>query len=196
MFYLLKTLMYIEVLVIAGLLIFRWALNSGYRPIVSGKLAAIVLTTPIIALLSGNVYILFLYLTLIVAFNSRSRLELAGVFLFLLPSVPLLSVETSVAGNYLFAFSTVAAMGMGALLGALITPARILKTSFRYDVAIWFLIGLLIFIDNRFASVTIVLRSLALQILLVAAPYLLISRSTRHLPMLNNYCCVGVWALQ
>lgn len=181
MFYLLKTLMYIDVLVAAGLLIFRWALTARHRSLVSGKLAAIVLATPVVALFSGNVYLLFLYLALVVAFNSRSRLELAGVFLVLLPSTPLLSIETSVAGTYLFAFSTVAAMGFGALVGTVVTRARGPRTLFRYDAAVWILVVLFVFIDTRFASGTVVLRSLVPQILLLAAPYLLVSRAARSL---------------
>ena len=181
MLYLVKTLTYIDVLITAGLLLFRWALISRYRPLVSGKLAAIVLTTPVIALFSGSVYFLFFYLVLVVAFNSRSRLELAGMFLFLLPSVPLLSIETSVAGIYLFAFSTVTSMGLGALIGTLVTRTRASKPPFRYTAAVWFLVGLLVFIDTRFTSSTVVLRSLALQILLLAAPYLLVSRAARSL---------------
>jgi hypothetical protein len=181
MFYLLKTLMYIDVLIAAGLLLFRWALTGQYRALVSGKLAAIVLTTPVVALFCGNVYYLFLYLAAVVAFNSRSRLELAGVFLFLLPSTPLLSLETEIAGVYLFAFSTVVAMGLGALLGTLVTRARGPRTLLRYDAAVWFLVILFVFIDNRFASATLMLRSLALQILVIVAPYLLISRAARSM---------------
>ena len=181
MSYQLKILVYIDVLVIVGLILFRSALSNRYRFLVSGKLAIIVLTTPMVALLCGNVFIFFLYLTLIVAFNSRSRLELAGVFLFLLPSVPLLSIETGVGGIYLFAFSTVTAMGLGALVGAGVTPARGSSTLFRYDAAVWLLVVVIVFIDTRFGSPTLVLRSLGLQTLLLAAPYLLINRASRNI---------------
>jgi hypothetical protein len=181
MLYLLKTLMYIDALVAAGLLVFRWALVPRYRPLVSGKLAAIMLTTPAIALLGGNVYRLFLYLVLVVAFNSRSRLELAGVFLVLLPSVPLLSIETEAAGTYLFAFSTVVAMGFGALIGTALTRPRGPHRLLRYDLAVLFLIGLFTFIDNRFAGGTVVLRSVAANALNLAPAYLLVSRAARNL---------------
>ena len=181
MFYLLKTLLYIDVLLAVGLLVFRWALVGRYRALVSGKLAAIVLITPVVALFSGNVYLLFLYLAAVVSFNSRSRLELAGVFLFLLPSTPLLSIETTFAGTYLFAFSTVTAMGLGALVGTVATRPRGPRTPLRYDAAVWFLVVLFIFIDNRFASTTVVLRSVAPQVLALAAPYLLVSRAARNL---------------
>lgn len=179
MLYLLKTLSYIDVLVATGLLVFRWALIPRLRPLISSKLAVIVLTTPVIALFSHNVYVFFLYLVIVVAFNSRSRLELAGVFLFILPSVPLLPIQTGIAGTYLFEFSTVAAMGLGALLGTLVTRQRASQTLVRYDAAAWFLVILFVFIDNRFASTTVILRSLALQILLLIAPYLLIVRAAR-----------------
>lgn len=181
MLFLLKTLFYIDALLAAGLILFRWALLPRYRTLVSGKLAAIALTTPAVALLCGNVYLLFLYLALVVAFNSRSRLELAGVFLFLLPSAPLLAIETQVAGTYLFSFSTVAAIGAGALVGTMVTRAQGPRTLPRYDAAVLFLVVLFVFIDNRFASVTVVLRSLAPQMLMLVAPYLLVSRAARSL---------------
>ena len=179
MLYLLKTLGYIDVLVAAGLLLFRWALLPQHKGLVSVKLATIALTTPAVALLCGNVNLLFLYLAVVVAFNSRSRLELAGVFLFLLPSMPMLSIETNIAGVYLFAFSTMVAMSLGALVGTLATRPRGMRTLPRYDAAIWFLVGLLTFIDDRFSGGTIVLRALTLNTLLLAAPYLLVSRAAR-----------------
>ena len=181
MLYLLKTLIYIEVLITAGLVLFRWALLPQHRGVVSTKIAAIVLTTPAVALLCGNVNLLFSYLAVIVAFNSRSRLELAGVFLFLLPSTPMLSIEMSVAGVYLFLFSTAAAMSLGALVATIVTKAQGPRRLQRYDAAICFLIGLFIFIDNRFTGGTIVLRALVTNTLLFAAPYLLVSRAARSL---------------
>ena len=181
MHYFLKTLIYIDVLIAAGLIIFRWALTSRYCSIVSAKIAVIALTTPVVALLSGNAVFYFSYLTLLVAFNSRSRLELAGIFLFLISSTPLLDFPAQVHGVYLFTLSALVAMGMGALIGTFATKRPVTRSIMRYDVAIWFLVGLFMFIADREPNATNALRILSFNVLTIAAPYILLSRAARNI---------------
>jgi len=179
MFYFLKTLFFIDVLMVVGLLLFRWALAPRHRGLVSGKLAALALVTPVVALFCGNIFLFCLYLVLVVAFNSRSRPELAGVYLFLLPLMPVLTRETGVGGIYLLAVSTVAAMGLGALIGAAVTGGKRAPTLPRYDMAMWALVVLFIFMYNRNGSPTLLLRGLVIYLLAFAGPYLLVSRAGR-----------------
>lgn len=129
MLYLLKILLFIEVLMTIGLLLFRWALARDGRgsvsAIVPGRLYVLALLTPVVALFCGNIYLFCLYLAAAVAFSARSRPELAGTYLFLLPLTPILSVEAGVGGIYLLEVSSAFAMGLGALVGFAITgPAR------------------------------------------------------------------------
>ena len=85
MLYLLKTLFVIDALMVIGLVLFRWALPISRRDIVSGKIITLALLTPAVALFGHNVYVFFAYLTLILAFRSKSRKELAATYVFILP---------------------------------------------------------------------------------------------------------------
>lgn len=179
MIYLLKTLIVIDVLMAVGLVVFRWALVPRHRGLVSGKLAALALLTPAVALFCGNVYLFCLYLVVVVAFASRRRAELAGTYLFLLPLMPMLTVETGVGGIYLLTVSAATAMGLGALIGFMTTGGRA-ATLPRYDVAMWLLVILFVFIYNRNGNPTVLLRGFTTYVLAFAGPYLLVSRAARN----------------
>lgn len=179
MLYLLKTLFFIDVLMVIGLLLFRWALLPPNRSLVSGKLFALALLTPVVALFCGNLYLFCLYLVLVVAFNSRSRTELAGVYLFLLPLMPILSTETGVGGIYLLVVSIVSATGLGALIGVLTTGGRRAATLLRYDLAMWTLVVLFVFMYNRYGNPTVLLRGTVTYLLAFVGPFLLVSRAGR-----------------
>ena len=194
MLFLLKTLIVIEALMAIGLLVFRWALAPALRRVVSPKLWALALITPAVALVCGNIDLFYLYLTLAVAFNARSRTELAGTYLFLLPLMPMLTAQTVVGGVYLFAMSAVLAMGLGALIGALVTGSRRSLTLGRYDLAICAILGIFIFIYDRDGSATSILREAVLQVLAFAGPYLLVSRAVRDRADLDHLVarlCLG-----
>jgi O-antigen ligase len=177
MLYLLKTLFVIEALMVIGLVLFRWALAPKNRGIVSFKIVALALLTPAVALFSGNYYIFCGYLVLAVAFNSRSRSELAATYVFLLPLMPLLSLEVGVGGVYLFAVSALVAMNLGALIGLVVTSKSKTLTLGRYDLGIAVIAMTFVFIYNRDTSFTSVLRGFSINIIEFAGPYLLISRA-------------------
>ena len=179
MLYLLKTLFVIDVLVATGLLLFRHALAPRYRGVVTGKLVAVALLTPAVALFCGNINLFYLYLAAVIAFNSRSQNELAGALVFMLPSVPLLGTSMVVGGVYLLDASTVIAMGLGALIGFLVTRGRKLPGRARYDTAMWVLVGIFTFIYNHNPEFTDLLREVTVNLLTVAGPYLLVSRAAR-----------------
>lgn len=177
MLYLLKTLFVIDALMVIGLMLFRWALAPQYRALVSLNVVVLALLTPVVALFCHNLYIFFGYLILAVAFNSRSRVELAGSYVFLLPLMPLLSLQIGAGGIYLLAISAVFAMNLGALLGLLVTSKRRTLTLTRYDLAFVAVIAIFIFIYNRDATLTSVLRGFTANIVEFGGPYLLVSRA-------------------
>jgi len=177
MLYLLKTLFVIDALMLIGLVLFRWALVPKNRGIVSFKIVALALLTPVVALFSGNLYIFCGYLVMAVAFNSRSRSELAATYVFLLPLMPLLSLQVGVGGIYLFAVSAVMAMSSGALIGLIITLKRKTLTLGRYDLAFVVIVAIFIFIYNRDATFTGILRGFTVNIIEFGGPYLLVSRA-------------------
>ena len=176
MLILLKTLIALDGLLAIGLVLFRYALAPQYRSIVSGKIVALALLNPAVALFCGNFYAFCAYLMLIVAFNSRSRAELAATFVFLLPLTPGMAQETGIGGIYLFAISVILAMSSGALIGFLTTSGRRFYAQPRIDIAMLLLVGIFLYIYNRDLSFTGLLRGLTTNILGFVGPYLLISR--------------------
>ncbi|MEH3158307.1 MAG: O-antigen ligase family protein [Sphingomonas taxi] len=176
MLFLLKTLVAIEFLIVVSLVTFRYLLAPQYRDIVTPKIAILALTTPVVALFCGNIYLFCAWLTAITAFNSRSRAELAATYVFLLPMVPILSVETAAGSLYLFAISAVSAMNLGALIGFAITPGGKSLAQPRYDVSILLMMAIFLFIYNRDAGLTAILRGLTVNLLDFAGPYLLVTR--------------------
>ena len=144
MLHLLKMLIFVDLLVAAGLIAVRWSLPPDHRALVSGKLAAIALTTPAIALLSGDVRLFLLYLAVVTAFNARSRVELAGTVLALSPAMLLLLKEAP-AHTRLIALGMVAAIGVGALVGRLASRRgvrRLDRAPARHRAASWIVVGL------------------------------------------------------
>ena len=195
MLYLLKTLVVIETLMVIGLLLFRWALAPKNRGVVSGKIVALALLTPAVALFSGNLYIFCGYLVLAVAFNSRSRPELAATYVFLLPLMPLLSVQVGFGSVYLLAVSAVLAMNLGALIGLIANSSKRTLTLGRYDLGLAAIIMTFVFIYNRDASFTGILRGFTVNIIEFGGPYLLISRALGTLEdiewLLTRLCLGG-----
>lgn len=196
MLYLLKTLFVIDTLMVIGLVLFRWALTPSYKHVVSKNIVALALLTPVVALFCGNIYLFCAYLAVAVAFNSRSRAELAGAFVFIIPMMPILSVETGIGSVYLLAISAVLAMGLGALIGYAITSGRGSMSVPRYDLAVSAITLLFVFIYNRDPSLTTLLRGLTVNVLSFVGPYLLVSRSLRNVQdierLLLRFCMGGM----
>ena len=179
MFFFLKNLFVIEGLLIIGMMVCRYVFAKHASQVVSAKMIAITLATPIVGLFAGNVYIFYAYLACVVAFNSRSRTELAATYVAVLPAVPALSSETEVMGVYLAAFSTILAMNFGALLGALITSPKRMPTTRLFDGCIIAIILIFFYIDGREVSATALLRGVSVNVISFAGPFLLLSRGVR-----------------
>ena len=182
MFVNIKTLVVIELLLIAGLALYRFALLPGQRRIVSTKVAVVILLMPSVAVLSGQIYVYFAFLIIVVAFSSRSRAELGSVFLLMLPMTPVLSFESSVGGTYIVPWSAPLSMFLGALIGFFVTRSRRAATRRSFDGAAVLLVLLFTYISTRDISATAAFRLAAVAVLNTAGPYLLLSRavSTRE----------------
>lgn len=180
MLYLIKIFFYIEILMVIGLGLFRYALAPRYRSVVSASTVTLALLTPVVALFCGNFYLFCAYLMLAVAFSSRSRAELAGNFAFLLPLMPILAIETGVGSIYLLPVTTVLAMSLGTLIGFVVTSNAKSLAVGRYDAGMLALIGMIMFTASRDASVTSVLRALTVNVIVWVGPYLLVSRAIRN----------------
>lgn len=181
---LLKSLLYIEGLLLIALTLFRWALVPRHREIVSAKFFGLALFTPIVALFCGNVLIFWLYLVLAVAFTSRARFEVAGAYLFLLPQMPGLEKQVGFGGMYLGQLSSALAMGLGALIGAAVAGAgpgrRELRTLPRYDLGVFGIVLIFMFVYDHDLNGNGLVRGLAQELFGVIGPFLLISRSVKR----------------
>ena len=141
MFYFIKTLTYVDVLIAAGLILLRWTLVPRCRALVSNRLCAIALTMPAVAL-SGNLYLFYLYLAAIAAITIHSRFEFAASILSLCLSTLLLFREQHTHPIYIIVTLMLIALGMGTLLG---TP-KIYRNRLLYRLGAlsWIFISLLV----------------------------------------------------
>jgi len=194
MLYIIKTLFYIVVLLSIPLLAYRWALRPEYSKVITPKIFLIVISVPFVALLSGNPFIFFAYLTIVTAFNSRFKLDLAGTYLLLLPTMPALTMDTGVGSIYLLSLSSIAAMGFGALIGALTARSPRVKSPGFYDLCVLALIIMFVFMYNRNGNFTVLLRGLTTYTIAFAGPFLLIrgcANNTRDIEGLLLRLCAG-----
>jgi len=127
-------------------------------------------------LFSGSFYIFFAYLVLVMAFPVRSRPDICAAFLVMAPMLPYLHTETEIGGIYLFPFSTLNMIGLGALIGFLF--AKRIKTQAKpyLDVLAFLLVALISYIDVRDMTLTGAIRYIIDQCFIMGVPYLLFSR--------------------
>lgn len=196
MLYVIKTLFYIVALLLIPLVAYRWALRSEYKHLITPKIIILIISVPFIALLNHNPFIFFTYLVIITAFNSRSKSELAGTYLLLLPTMPALTMDTGFGGIYLLSLSSMAAMGFGALIGSFLSKSPRVSPSGFYDLCIVVLIIIFTFIYNRDGNYTVLLRGLTTYIIAFAGPFLLVSRSTNNIRdiegLVLRFCAGGM----
>lgn len=194
MLYIIKTLFYIVVLLLASLLAYRWALRPDYKKLITPKIVLIVISVPFFALLNNNPYVFFAYLAIITAFNSQSKQDLAGTYLLLLPTMPSLTMDTGVGGIYLLNLSSIAAMGLGALVGSFVARSPRVRSPAFYDLCVLTLIAMFVFIYNRDGNLTVLLRGLTTYVIAFAGPFLLIrgcAKDSRDIEGLLVRLCAG-----
>ena len=187
MLYTFKTLFYVEGLMVLGLVLFKMALNPYAKKLISPKIWLVSLIIPCVALFCSNVYVLFLTLSIMAILGSRSRAGIAGSYVFMLPLTPMLLVETRAGSVYLFAFSTAAALGLGALIGYLTSAGYRARPLLRYDLAFTFVIALFILTEDRDLGASGILRLITTYSVLYVGPYLLISRGIRTVKDVENF---------
>ena len=182
----LKSLAYIEMLLILGILLFRTALRPTNRSIIGSKAVTLTLLTPVVALTCGNALIFYLYLMSAVAFTSRSRSELCATYLMMLPLTPALGQEIGAGGAYLLPLSTIFAMNFGALLGfSFLQRERVAWRGILDFGAVMFVV-LFVYIDGRDLGLTSFLRSSIVFVVQLGAPYIVMSRGVARREDVNR----------
>lgn len=177
----LKTLAYIEFLLMVSIFIFKYIAGRRNSNTIDNRIVCLTLLTPAVAMLCGNVYILFVYLVFVIAFTARLPTSIAALYLAILPMLPSLAQETRIAGQYIGPISTIYAMNFGALLGALIAPGgSALKPKGHYYIAVICLIGIFIYIYCRHTNLTGLLRIFIFYGVNFLGPYLVILRAVNN----------------
>lgn len=192
----LKVLAYLDVLLLIGLLGFRQALLPSSRSLVGPKVIALVLATPVVALVGGNNYVFHAYLICAVAFTSRTRMELCCTYLLMLPLMPSLQLDLRPGGLYLLGLKSFTSMNIGALIGLMITRGRVQRTDGLLDLLVLLLVLVLSSIGIRGVTATAILRLLVENALMVVPPYLLVSRTAVDMDdvrRLMTYLCLAAF---
>jgi len=181
MIYLLKNLIFLELLIGAGLLLFRACLTHEMRNIVGTKPAVLSLMLPAVALFGRSVWVFYAFLFCAAAFTSRDRRELAATYLLLLPAMPLLGTALVLGGVYLLPTTSFMALNLGAVVGLMLTPRRSPPIALSLDAMAALLVMLFVFIDARELIGFTPLRALAQNAATLLPPYLIASRCLRDL---------------
>ncbi|MEG3123310.1 O-antigen ligase family protein [Sphingomonas sp. GB1N7] len=170
-----KSLAYLDGLLLLGLLFFRWALAGRMKGLIDARVFALTLLVP--AMLMFIPYVELAYFGLVVTVMlARNRPELCAGYLLMLPLVPELSVEYSISGLYIMRLSATSALAIGALLGLLWTRRTAKLHSGKYDLAVAALVLLFTIISARGSEANSYLRAFADNFLTIGVPYIVVSR--------------------
>jgi len=191
-----KVLIYLDILLLIGLTVFRWALVPSARAMIGPKVMALVLGTPVVGLLSGNGYVFHAYLACSVAFTSRTRDELCCTYLLMLPMVPGLQLDLIAGGTYLMVLASAGSMNIGALVGMALTRGSVRRTDPSLDILMLLLFCVYVSIEVRGVTSTAILRVVVQSAVALIPPYLLASRSAvdvEAVRRLLTYLCLAAF---
>lgn len=171
-----KSLFYLEAILLFGVLFFRWALVDRMKVLIGARAFALVLLIPAILLFVPKVEMAYAVL-IVAAMLARSRPEICAGFLLLLPTVPELSLEYSLSGMYIMRLSATSALAIGALLGLLWTRRTAKLYSGEYDFAAALLVLLFTVMSARGGEPVVYPRLFLDHFLTIGVPYVVVSRS-------------------
>lgn len=171
-----KSLIYLDGLLVLGLLFFRWALAKRLKMLIDGRVIAIVLLVPAMLMFIPTIEMAYACLA-IIAMLAPSRPELCAGYVLMLALVPELSLEYSAGGVYVGNLSTTSALGLGALLGLLWTRRTTKLHATKYDLAVFALVILFTVLTARGQPATSFIRAFVEHSLNIGAPYIVVSRS-------------------
>ena len=175
----LKSLVFIEILVLVGSAIFYYALNRTARReigtfpgIIFGSMAAI-------AFLSPAILITHIAIGLLPIMLARTRLKVGIMMAAGFIALPAFHINLTLGGAYLFPWSLQSSLGIGCFIALLIAPGKLAKTSVETDLAMVILISVLVVIDARAGAAVGYLRQLAMYVFVYGLPVFVITRSAR-----------------
>ncbi len=175
----LKSLFYIEAMIVIGTAIFYMASTPAIRRevgilpgLVFGAMAAI-------GFLSPNLIVAYLAVGLIPLIFGRTKLKVGIVVataLFALPSLP---TNMTIGSVWLFSWTMQTTVAVGGLIAMLVAPGRLAKAPPWADASMIIVILVLIFVDARGGAPTGYLRGFTTYFLQFAVLVYLITRCAR-----------------
>lgn len=172
----LKALAFLEILLVVGLLTFRWALALAIRRRVGPREIALTLLTPCILLVAPNPYTLYLYLIIAVLACSRNRTELAGYYLLLLPMMPVTAFEVRIGGAYIFQADIIIALGIAGLTGSMMHRPVHRHSLIMFDLAMLLMVLIFTYVGRQGGFADGLPRAFAASLLAGGAAYFVVSR--------------------
>lgn len=175
----LKTLMYIEVLLVIGLLAFYVCLRPVARRVIKPVYVLIVLAIPLFGLFGGTKTVFYALIFCIPLVSAGDGHRLAGIYSLALPLFPELREPFLIGSFYLVQLSAITVFNLGALVALLFVQRRS-RPPVTLDLIAWLLFFLMLALSTRGSSVTETIRAVADVFLMVMPPYLIMSRSIRN----------------
>lgn len=176
-----KALIYLQVLTVVGILLFRMLLLPQFKRLIDMRTIVLILVVPALFFVSPNIWIPLAVIPVALIAGSRSRSNLAANYLALLILVPALADTIFVGGTTIWRVSSDSALGIGAFIGLLILPRGRKFGSPMLDALVGGLCILYVIADARGYPSTQIARAGATAFFTIAVPYLVMSRcvSTR-----------------
>ena len=176
----LKPLIFIEILIGIGSLIFYYALNRQTRRTIGTLPGLVFASMAAVAFLSPSLLVTNLAVALIPIVVARSKLKVGIVVATGMIALPALQTDLAVAGVALFPWSLQSSTALGGFIALMITPGRIARAPVWTDTAIFIVIAVLLVVDARGTAWTNWLRQLANYAFTYILPVYVVTRSAAN----------------
>lgn len=176
----LKNLIFLEILIVIGSILFQMASTRATRRDV-GHLPGIILgSMAAIGFLAPNLIVAHVAVAMLPLLLGRTKLKVGMIVAMGIFALPTLPSNIIIAGIWLFPWTIQCTLATSAIIAFFIAPGRIPRAPPFADTAMFIVIAVLIVIDARGGDWTGYLRQLVYYAFLYAIPVFLITRSARN----------------
>ncbi len=176
----LKNLIFLEILIVIGAIIFHVASTRATRRDVGHLPAVIMASMAAIGFLSPILIVVHLAVGLIPLFLGRTKLKVGMIVAMGMFAIPALPTDLRLGGAWLFPWTVQSTLALSGLIAFLIAPGRIPRAPPLADAAMFIVIAVLIVIDARGGAWIGFLRQAAYYLFVYAIPVFIVSRSARN----------------
>lgn len=174
-----KVLIYVLIALGIGLLIVRACVSRELRASLVKTLMVATLLSQTVAFLSPYLVAYHIAVAALIPLLARQQRDVAPLYLFLLLTLPLVSLPLTIGGLYLVTYDVGISLALGAIVGFAVAGSPKGKGSKVIDLLVALLAILFTLAFSRGTSFTNVSRVALDQICLLVLPYLVVRRSIR-----------------